>query len=444
MRLKLWMGLLCLAASLAAQEAASSTYGGPSILSRGVGQAGRRGQETLNFRFYAQVNGIHDSGLLPLSVQSDGEAYSDDLWGVEGVVGAYGFHTWRHSTLGLDYRGNYRHYSQKTYYDGSDHYLTLDYTTQLKRRLTLSIKPVAGVTSRSFGAYGTLQAMAPDPNSNGIPLADLFDNRTYFLQQSATLVYQKSARLSFSAGGQGFLVRRQSSALADLNGAMAVGDIAYRLNRNQTISAAYNYLHYSFPGSYGSSDGQMVTATFSTRIGRYWQLGLTGGGIRLETKGVRRVAVDPAIAAIVGQTQTTEAFHKINWIPSSNASLTRLFRKSRIGFSYGQGVNPGNGLYLTSRTQQVGVSAGYTALRHWDFSGGVSYMKLSGLGFNTGSFKNTGGTARAAYQLSNLVHLNAQVDSRRASLTTNGFQRDAVRLTFGVMLTPGDVPVSLW
>lgn len=445
MKLKIVIGV-CAAAVLWAQEPSTGGggYEGPSILSRGIVQPGRRGDEPLRFRVFAQVNGIYDNGLLPVSVDSSGQLFSDALWGVEARIGAYGYHRWRRSSLGLDYLGNFRHYNQNTYYDGSDHTLMLDYRTQLSRRVMLQLTPAAGTYSQSFGFFGMYAAVLGTGNMSPIPLADIFDNRTYYVDAGADLIFQKSARLSFRLGGTGFGVYRQSKALVDTKGAMATADVAYRLNRSQSVFASYSFAHYSFPGVFGSTDMHLVTAGHSLRIGRNTEFLLSGGVARLELKGLQRVAVDPAIAALVGQSTTVQAFYGINYIPSAEVKLTRTYRKSTIGATARQGITPGNGLFLTSRQQTAGVFAGYTGLRRWNFSAGFSYMNLQGIGLTAGQYGTYTGGAGAIYRVAGFMHLNARVDLRRADLTITGFRRDAARISFGVTLAPGEIPVSLW
>lgn len=448
LRLKILVGVCALVAVAFAQAPSSTVlgggYGGPSILSRGVVEAGRRGEDPLRFRFFGQVNTVYDSGLLPISVDPRGQVYSDALWGVEAGVGVYGYHSGRHSAVGLDYRGNFRHYSQNTYYDGSEHILSLDYTAQVSRRVAVLLNPTAGTFSRSFGSFGLYSSvLAIDPMSV-VPTADLFDNRTYFAEGGGSLIFQKSSRLSFRAGGQGFTVRRQSKALVDLEGYNASGDVAYRLNRSQTVYGAYIFTHYGFGDLYGSSDAHMAILGHSIRIGRNVEFDLAGGGVRLESKGLQRVQVDPAIAALVGQTSTIQAFYVVNYIPSVNASLTRKFRKSSIEARYGMGVSPGNGVFLTSRRQIAGVMGGYTGIRRWDISGGVAYTQIKGVGFIPGGYGTYTGGGAASYRVNGLLHLSARAELRRADLTFTGFRRDAARLSFGIVITPGEVPVSLW
>ena len=67
------------------------------------------------FRPFIGLGGIYDDGIVPVAVNSNGSIPSANLFGVELDLGMYGYHTWKHTTLSLDYRGNFRHYSQQSY-----------------------------------------------------------------------------------------------------------------------------------------------------------------------------------------------------------------------------------------------------------------------------------------------------------------------------------------
>ncbi|MEO8660745.1 MAG: hypothetical protein ABI693_19905, partial [Bryobacteraceae bacterium] len=289
--MKISIAVVCVfaaAAALNAQEPAETGigYAGPSILSRGVEQAGRRGSETVRFRFFGQVNSLYDTGLLPVASTAEGGAVSDALLGVEAQLGAYGYHRWRHSSLGFDYRGTYRNYGQNTYYNGSDHTLGLGYATQVSRRVTLTLQPKLGTYSRSFASFGLYSGLlSADPVSPGTPTNDIYDDRTYFAEGSAQLVFQQNARLSYSISGEGYSVQRQNKSLASMTGYTTTADVAYRLNRTQSLFAAYYYLHYGFGRAFGGTDGNMLMVGHAMKIGRTMELSASIGAMALESKG---------------------------------------------------------------------------------------------------------------------------------------------------------------
>jgi hypothetical protein len=195
--------LLIGAGILAAQE---GDYAGPAILSRGIGPGRRSADELLRMRFYAQINATYDNGLSAVSVDSNGQLQSADEYGIQGALGAYGYHQWKHTLLGLDYRGSYNHYTNNTYYDGSDQNLSLGLTHQLTRHLSLSLRQLAGTSSRPMFSFDP--SGFTDPSVAGIPANELYDSRVTYTNSMLDLTYQKSARLSFNFGGSGYFVRR--------------------------------------------------------------------------------------------------------------------------------------------------------------------------------------------------------------------------------------------
>jgi hypothetical protein len=85
-------------------EAQVGDYSGPSIMSRGASNVGTRGGQTVDLRFFANVDAIYDTGLVPLATDTAGQLVNPGgLFGVEAQVGGYGTHTWRTAALSLDY-----------------------------------------------------------------------------------------------------------------------------------------------------------------------------------------------------------------------------------------------------------------------------------------------------------------------------------------------------
>ena len=105
-------------------------YSGPEILSRLANTTGERGGVATGFQFYAGVNGTYETGYVPASVDAAGHITTPGgLYGVFANIGAYGRHKWRHTAFGLDYSGNFRHYTTNSSLDGSDHMLGLSIST---------------------------------------------------------------------------------------------------------------------------------------------------------------------------------------------------------------------------------------------------------------------------------------------------------------------------
>ncbi len=432
-----WLTLF--AASCLAQVGA---YGGPNVLSRGGAGVGERSGKPVNFRFYASVNGIYDTGIMPYSVDSQGHLLQiGGLYGVEAVIGAYGTRNWRTTTLGLDYNGDYRYYDKNQFFNGSDHYLSLNLLHQYSRRTAIQLREVAGTSSLNFGSY---YPASPYGDQIGLNNLLLFDNRAYYLQSGMDLILQKTARLSFSMGGDGYTVKRESKALAGLNGYTLRGVMSYRWSRRVTLNGAYSYMHYDFPPAFGESNIHMGTAGYSVLLGRRWDLALQGGAYRIETEGLQRVSVDPAIAAITGQSGVIQAFYQVSTLPTYAGSLTGRFKRSAVSLNYSSTVMPGNGVYLTSRLQGGGLSYSYTGIRKWYLGIEGGYSKISSIGQTLGDYATYTGGAGASYTLSRSIHITSRYDLRHMAIDYAGFLRTSYRVSLGLAFSPGDIPLSLW
>jgi hypothetical protein len=433
-------------AALFAQDIPSTPapeYAGPAILSRGTGATVRTPSETIRLRPFIRLNGTYDTGITAPTVDQFGQLQSVSSFGADVDAGVRGYHTWRKTTLNLDYNGNYRHYAKNSYYNGSDQLLTLGVETRVTPRISFQLRESAGTYARSFGDFGN-NAGGFDPQFTNVPINELLDNRTNYYSSLADLVFRKTARLSFDIGGDVFLVRRQSNALYGVTGSRARADVAYRYTRHSTIGIAYNFMHFSFTKGFGASDVHTVAIIHSTRLTRRWELSLEAGGARAETLGLTQVSIDPVVAAIIGQTSGIEVIYRVNYVPNVAARLSGGFRHSAIGFGYTRGVSPGNGVFLTSRTQTAIADYTYTGIRKWHFGINGGYDSFGSLSRNLNNYSGYRGGAGVTYQISRFVHFVTQFDARRYEVADTTFKRVQYRAQVGFGFAPGDIPLSLW
>lgn len=132
---------------------AQGGFSGPSILTQGSGGIGQRSGNDVDLKYFVNGTGIYDTGITPYAVSNGKLVKPGGLFGVELGFGSYGRHSFRRSTLGLDYNGNYRHYSSASGYDGTNQQLGLNYTYQKSRKLSFDF--VASAGTQSFGtAFG--------------------------------------------------------------------------------------------------------------------------------------------------------------------------------------------------------------------------------------------------------------------------------------------------
>ena len=423
-----------------------TNYLGPGILTGGADNIGNRGGEQLDLKFYADVTGIYDNGLQPIAVDSKGNLIQvNGLYGIEAGVGAYGTHPWRTAQLGLDYHGDFRHYVNDSSYDSSNHRLSLGYTYQKSKRLYFDLQAVAGTYSNYLGALpgetGTATVVA-SPNL-------LFDNRTYFLQGAAGMTYLLSARSSLSLTGQGFTTQYASDALASVVGYVARGRYEYRVTRLTSIGAEYNRSHYGYPKFFGNSDIDNYSVFVATQVGRLWTFSLNGGEYRVHTLGLQTVALDPAIAALLGISSSVRTYDATNWLPSGRAELTRKFKNGGFTTSYFRGSSPGNGVFLSSRSDTGTIGYTYTGLQRASFGISGSYVSLASIGQGIAPYHYYGGGVRVSYNLTHSLHAVANYDVREQALqqeiqNTAAYRRTSYRISAGIAFSPGSVPLSLW
>lgn len=444
---KMWFGLVCAFASSASAQIGD--YLGPGVLSRGAGTIGRRGGEQVDLRFFVDVSGVYDNGLQPYSLDSKGNLVQiDGLYGVEAAFGLYGTHRWRRANLGLDYRGSVYHYSNNSYFDGTDHNLALGYTYQKSRRLSFDLRQVAGTSSRGYASAGNLYGANVFLASTDVvnqPTTLLFDNRVYYIQSTMDVNFLQSARTIYTFGGDGYTVRRQARGLTGMNGYNLRGRVEHRLSKNRTVGASYSHTHYDFPRAFGESDIHTAEASFDAALGRRWTFSLTAGAFIAEVQGLQRVALDPVIAALLGQTSTTQTFYRKITYPSGSANLVgQLSKSSSVRFSYLRTVSPGNGVYLTSRAQSANGNYSYTGIHKWNLGVSAGYSTLSGIGQEIRPYSQFSGGAGFTYELTRAFHIIGRYDARHQEIDLAGYRRTSYRATIGLGFSPGSVPLSLW
>jgi hypothetical protein len=419
------------------------TYQGPSILSRDKGLIGERGGKLLDFRYYVDVTGIYDSGLVPLATNAQGNLINvGGAYGVETGFGVIGSRRWKRDKVSIEYKGAYRQYSVNDVAQGLDQFLNLAYSRQLTRRLILDLKDTAGTTSLANGAFSYLPLTNTDLFA--IPANELFDIRTNFVQSRVDLTWQQTSRLSFGIGGEGFVVRRSSLLLAGLDGYDARANVAYRLTNRQTVSGDYNYTYYDFQRAFGDSKLQSVSLGYAIGLNRKWDFSLRAGGIRIDSLGITQVAIDPAIAAIVGESFADVTYKRVVYAPLGEARMKRRFDRASLILDYAMGASPGNGVYLTSRQTTGTVGYSYTGVQRWTFALNAGYSELSAVGQTLGKYTNLQGGTGVTYKLGHETHVQLRYDYRHYTTQNTVYEKDSNRLSLGLAFSPGDTPLAIW
>jgi hypothetical protein len=419
-------------------------YAGPAILSRGEAPSAMSGRQ-IEFSPFVSFNGTYSSGLSNVSVDSSGALANDSAYGMSLGWGVSGAHSWRYTHLGLYYAGSASHYPRNSFFDNLNQSFMLGVTHQLKRHVSVSSRTSAGIMSRDSGLRGLRQTVPFDPTATYVPTTDFFDNRTIYLTSGASVIFQKTARLSFSLGADGFIVRRRSQALNGVYGMSANADTAYRVSRRSTIGALYMFGHFEFTRAFGGSDYHGVAAAYSIQLSRYTELATYVGAYRVESKFIQNVAIDPAIAALLGITSASRIVHTINYLPHMAGRLSRTFQRGVAYVSAGRSVTPGNGLFLTSIATQITGGYTYTGLRYWSLSAMAGHDFATALGHIQGTYRSTYGAVSASRELTRSIHMMVSYSLRQYnSPTYTGYSRTIQSASIGLGYSPGNIPLRMW
>jgi hypothetical protein len=432
------------AATAQDESGTSDEYQGPSIISRDRTLVGERGGKLLDFRVWAAISGVYDTGIVPVTTDTTG--HISEVGGSEGIQASFGLsgtRQWQRDTLSIDYSGSYRHYFNNDAFDGTDQFLSLRLAHVISRHLTVEIRENGGTSNLANGAYTYLPLTAIDLQST--PTNQLFDNRTYYSQSRVGVTWKKSARLSFSLSGQGYLVRNGSSVLAGVNGYTGSADMAYRLTRRQTLSASYAYTSYDYQRAFGSATVQTVALGYAVGLGRRWDASFSLGGTQVQARGEQQVAVSPAIVAIIGVPTIETTFNTTVLVPYGAASIVRRFNHSAVSVAANTGISPGNGVYLTSKSTNASTSYSYIGLRRWTMGASFAFAELSSIGqAGLGKYDNYQAGFGATYRLGHQMHMELRYDYRHYTANNDFYLKDSQRITLGLAWSPGDVPLAIW
>jgi hypothetical protein len=428
---------------LAAIPAKAQYFGGmgPSVLSRGGNAAGQRGSEPASLTFFVGVNGTYDNGLF---IPQAGSTAQVGEFGAAIDWGVYGGHDWGRTSLGLDYRGDYRYFSGNSYQSGNNDAIDVTFSHVFNRRWSLSILETAGTTTQPYGA-----AFVPSYSSSqnvSVPINEIYNSRIYYDQTFAYATYNWSARTMITFGGGGFLTHRTVAGLVDDNGAYAQMSWQRLVTRRSALGATYMYTKYSYPPAIGSSDIHTVGGTYQRNVGRDYVINILAGASRIENYGTESYALSPEIAAILGTPTGTRFVYSVVYIPAIQASLVYRKRYWSFNAGYSHGASPGNGVYLTSTSDVGSVGASYSPLRQMSFGLSASYGRMKSLWGDTASnnYNYAQGGGGVTYALGRSFNLVARADWRRTTAGVTIDNQDSVYVTVGISYSNATRPLSLW
>ena len=409
----------------------------PSQTSAMMGATAAPGGKLLDVEFYGEILGVYDSGIAPAGQPSRAPGA---LYGLESGAGASIFRRWRHAQLAVEYKGRFRDYTEPALFNGTEQYLDLLFRVQLQRHLALAVAETAGTTTVATGSLISLGG--EQSGLFALPTDDVFEIRTNYAESTVNLIWQIEPHLSIDLGGEGFVVRRDSFVLAGLDGYRAHAVLSFRFSAHQTLLAAYEHTFFDFQRVFGNSELDTAYLGYGLQLRRNLDLSLEAGGSRVASLGLATVALDPAIAAIIGRGTALIAQRQILYAPLLDARLVEHLRNGSLRLGVFTNMSPGNGAALTSRQTATTLAYSYTGNRGLTVSWNAGYSRLSPIGQGTGAYASFNGGAGITYRLFKDTHLELRYDFRHYT-TQNFFStKDSTRVTVGLAYGSADAPLS--
>jgi hypothetical protein len=436
--------IVCTIIAVAAVSPLFGQYGGPAILARGEAPAAMAASQ-IDFRPFATLGASFDSGLGGVSVDTNGQPTNAGSVGIDLSVGISGLHSWKHTKVGLTYNAAFSHYTSASFYDSFTQNFLLGITHQISRHTQLSINNAASLLGSNLATSSLPYTVQFDPSTTNLPTNEFYDNRTYTVNSQASLQYQQSRRLSLSFGGQGFITRRRSTALYGVTGGGANADLQYRLTRRSTVGARYTYTHYAFTGIFSSLDAHSVVGTYSVALSRSTEFSGYAGITRFENKIIQTVPIDPAVAALIGVQSALRVSYQISYTPNISARISRTVLKGTLFGAGSYLLNPGNGLFLTSKSTTGTVGYSYTGVRRWAISGSGSYNRSDSVGIVIGTYGGYSADLTVSRQVAPFTHGLLSLGMRKfESGDFQNYNKWSYVARLSLAFTPGDVPLRLW
>jgi hypothetical protein len=443
-----WAMVFGLAAASGAVLSAQDGYGGPSILSRSQGIMNRPSLTPLRFRISGNFNGLYNNGVgvgTPIG--------TGDTAGFSGGISAHFIRSTRSSQTTFGYTGGYTYLRGVSAGagrapQGMNQHLAINHEHRLSRRWTFFTGHSAGMQNHVLESRrvsqndGAFQNLFSEPyNSYFEPI----DSRMVFYSSGAGLHFQKSRRLTMSFDGGLFGARRSNVTLASARGEQAQGEINYQVSRTQTVGLVYSFHHTLFLRQYGESYVHTPLLSYTRMLSPSWNLYLKGGQYRVEADRLRSVAVDPFIAALVGQAFTIEAVHTVATGVALGAGINgRIKRNQGITISFDRAVNTGNGITLTARSTTGAANYQYLGLRNVSFGLGARWGRLDPIlaSHVRSPLISYGGQSALTYRLNSFMFATTSINSQRVRYTTTNFSRTIWTATAGISVSPGELPLK--
>jgi hypothetical protein len=384
---------------------------------------------------FAFGRGIYDTSLPELTSRSGGEGAS---WGYDVGGGITLGHQLKDGSFSLSYRGDYVHYESTNYDNGTNQNLSLLFQKRLNRRWSIGANLNGGVTSYGSGFY------ASDSGEGATILTNPLSSQSRYASAGMNLTYQQTRRLSYTAAGQFFYSSYSYAGSISSKGGSGTASVNYRTTARTTIGGSYSHTYFAYSGSVGNTSIDSGYLTLTHLFPDHVTLSVSAGVSHADSKGT----ITEPVTLLLGQQLVTGfltgPYHESTNAPSFQVSISRFVRHAMFSVTAGQGVNAGNGTFLTSKDQYANASYSMTR-KLTNLSFGAGYTRLRSIA-NTVSNKYATGNISASYGFNLVRYVSANV--RYDFIHYDGlYGLKAVnenRFTFGLNFSSKSIPLTLF
>jgi len=419
-------------------------FGGPSILSRGGGPAGRTGSNPVSFRGYVGATGSYSTNLNQFTSSSNGASLLlRDAYSAGGTAGIQGYKSTSRSSTSVDLAVSYNWTQVNQVSQGLSESLGFTHSRQISRRVTWYMGASGQSTNRSIAFANPRYSPEPLPELSP-QQEEIFDTRTYRANVGTGFTFQKSPRLSFSGQAGAFGNERKSKFLADSRGFMGGGSVQYALTRRQFVGASFSYGTFYFPGFYGETQFYSPQGYYGVAINKAWTFNLSAGMYSAKTDRLVTVRLDPYIAQLTGQQSLLEVFRGTSRGFSGGVALNGAFRRWGVTLAANRGVMPGNGVYLTSEMTTVTTSVSHTLGRSASFAMYARGAEAKALTQTLGNARYYSAGSSFSYRLNTYLTFSSNLGIYKTQAVGQLIEFNRLTATAGIYFAPGELPVHIF
>lgn len=365
-------------------------YSGPAVLSRSYTLSRPLTPKQVKWNWSVGFNTIYSDGLVSGQVNADGTVANGFAFGQSAIWSFEGRHFWKRDQLGVSYNGYYNRFDGSQRFNGQNEKLSADYAHDFSRHLSLHLVQSGVILSQSYSLQnplGNADISAANLNLAASPTIQLLGTGLRQSSTTASLTWQKSARLSFSYGGTFFALQQTGEGLLGMIGYQAQADMNYRITRKTTVGAYYSFNDYEFEHHTEVADANTFGGIFSYALGRSSEIRLRAGITRSENNGLSSIPIDPVIAILIGRSSVIVDTYRLSVFSDVSAQLVKDFSRNRTAnISYAHGLAPGNGLILSSIQQTISAAYSMRLFREYGVGLTIGQSSLSSASQTIGKY----------------------------------------------------------